>query len=59
MTDDTELQRLTRLRRLAREIAASLQADVDREQAFRVHEVRARAARMAATFERHLIKQDK
>ena len=37
MTDNTELQRLTRLRRLAREIAASLQADLDREQAFRVH----------------------
>jgi hypothetical protein len=37
MTDDTELQRLRRLRRLAREITASLQADIDREQAFRVH----------------------
>ena len=37
MTDDTELQRLRRLRRLAREITASLQADLDREQAFRVH----------------------
>ena len=37
MTDDTELQRLRRLRRLAREIAASLQADLDREQAFQVH----------------------
>jgi|HubBroStandDraft_6_1064221.scaffolds.fasta_scaffold1675214_1 hypothetical protein len=37
MTDDTELQRLTRLRRLVRQIAASLQADLDREQAFRVH----------------------
>jgi hypothetical protein len=37
MTDDTELQRLRRLRRLAREITASLQADFDREQAFRVH----------------------
>jgi hypothetical protein len=37
MTDDTELQRLTRLRRLARRIAASLQADLDREQAFQVH----------------------
>ena len=35
MTDDTELQRLRRLRRLAREITASLQADFDR--AFRVH----------------------
>jgi hypothetical protein len=35
MTDDTELQRLRRLRRLA--ITASLQADFDREQAFRVH----------------------
>ena len=35
MTDDTELQRLRRLRRLAREITASLQADLDREQAFR------------------------
>jgi hypothetical protein len=37
MTDNTELQRLTRLRRLARQIAASLQTDVDREQAFQVH----------------------
>jgi hypothetical protein len=37
MTDNTELQRLTRLRRLAREIAASVQADLDREQAFQVH----------------------
>jgi hypothetical protein len=31
MTNDTELQRLRRLRRLAREITASLQADFDRE----------------------------
>ena len=37
MTNDTELKRLRRLRRLAREITASLQADLDREQAFRVH----------------------
>ena len=37
MTNDTELQRLRRLRRLAREITAHLQADFDREQAFRVH----------------------
>ena len=36
MTNDTELQRLRRLRRLAREITAHLQADFDREQAFRV-----------------------
>jgi hypothetical protein len=37
MTDHTELQRLRRLRRLARDITAGLQADLDREQAFRVH----------------------
>jgi hypothetical protein len=37
MTNDTELQRLRRLHRLAREITTSLQADFDREQAFRVH----------------------
>jgi hypothetical protein len=37
MTNNTELQRLMRLRRLVREIATSLQADLDREQAFRVH----------------------
>ena len=37
MTDNTELQRLTRIRRLARQIAASLPADLDREQAFQVH----------------------
>jgi hypothetical protein len=37
MTDNTELQRLIRLRRLGRDIATSLQADLDREQAFRVH----------------------
>jgi hypothetical protein len=38
MTDNTELQRLTRLRRLGRQIAASLPADLDREQAFQLHE---------------------
>ena len=37
MTNDSELQRLRRLRRLAREITASLQADLDRERAFRAH----------------------
>ena len=37
MTDNTEAQRLTRLRRLRRQIAAGLQADLDREQAFQVH----------------------
>jgi hypothetical protein len=37
MTDNTELQRLTRLRRLGRQIAASLPADLAREQAFHVH----------------------
>ena len=37
MTDNTELQRLTHLRRLARQIAASLPADLNREQAFQVH----------------------
>ena len=31
MTNDTELQRLMRLRRLVRKIATSLQADLDRE----------------------------
>jgi hypothetical protein len=35
MTDNTELQRLIRLHRLARQIAASLPADLDRES--RVH----------------------
>jgi hypothetical protein len=37
MTDNTELQRLTRLRRLSRQIAASLPADIDFEQAFQMH----------------------
>jgi hypothetical protein len=37
MADNTELQRLTRLRRLARQIAASLQSNLDPEQAFQVH----------------------
>jgi hypothetical protein len=37
MTDNTELQRLTRLRRLARQIGASLPTDLDREQPFPVH----------------------
>ena len=36
MTDNTELQRLTRLRRLSRQIAASLPMDLDLEQAFQV-----------------------
>jgi hypothetical protein len=36
MTDNTELQRLTRLRRLGRQIAASLPMDLDLEQAFQV-----------------------
>jgi hypothetical protein len=36
MTTNTELQRLTRLRRLSRQIAASLPADLDFEQAFEV-----------------------
>jgi hypothetical protein len=38
MTENTELQRLTRIRRLARQIAASLPGDLDLEQAFQVHE---------------------
>ena len=37
MTDNTELQRLTRIRRLGRQIAASLPVDLDLEQAFQVH----------------------
>jgi hypothetical protein len=37
MTDNTELQRLMRLRRLGIQIAASLPSDLDREQAFHVH----------------------
>jgi hypothetical protein len=37
MTDNTELQRVMRLRRLGRQIAASLPADLDRELAFQVH----------------------
>jgi len=36
MTDSTELQRVTRIRRLGRQIAASLPADLDLE-AFQVH----------------------
>jgi hypothetical protein len=44
VTDNTELQRLTHLRRLARQIAASLPADLNREQAFRAREP-ARVAR--------------
>jgi hypothetical protein len=37
MTDNTELQRLTRIHRLGRQIAASLPGDLDLEQAFQVH----------------------
>ena len=38
MTDNTELQRLTRIRRLGRQIAASLPADLDLDlEAFQVH----------------------
>ena len=37
MTDNTELQRLARLRRLGRQIAASLPTDLDLQQAFQVH----------------------
>ena len=37
MTDNTELQRLARIRRLGRQIAASLPVDLDLEQAFQVH----------------------
>ena len=37
MTDCTELQRLTRLRRLSRQIAASLPADLELDQTFQVH----------------------
>jgi hypothetical protein len=37
MTDSTELQRVMRIRRLGRQIAASLPADLDCEQAFQVH----------------------
>jgi hypothetical protein len=37
MTDNSELHRLTRLRRLGRQIAASLPTNLDREQAFQVH----------------------
>ena len=47
MTDDTELQRLIRLRRLGCQIASSLPADFDREQASHgyVRELPARAPR--------------
>ena len=38
MSDNTELQRVMCLRRLGRQIAASLPADLDREQAIQVHE---------------------
>jgi hypothetical protein len=37
MTDNTELQRIMRLRRLGRQIAASLPADLNRELAFQLH----------------------
>jgi hypothetical protein len=37
VADNTELQRLMRLRRLGIQIAASLPSDLDREQAFQVH----------------------
>jgi hypothetical protein len=37
MTDNTELQRVMRIRRLGRQIAASLPADLDCEKAFRLH----------------------
>jgi hypothetical protein len=37
MTDNTELQRLTRIRRLGRQIAAGLPGDLDLERAFGVH----------------------
>jgi hypothetical protein len=37
MTDCTELQRLTRLRRLSHQIAASLPADLELDQTFQVH----------------------
>jgi hypothetical protein len=36
MTDNTELQRVMRLRRLGRRIAASLPPDLDLEQAFQI-----------------------
>jgi hypothetical protein len=38
MTNNTELQRLTRIRRLGRQIAASLPGDLDLEQTFQAHE---------------------
>jgi hypothetical protein len=37
MSDNTELQRLMRLRRLGRQIAASLPAELDSEEAVQVH----------------------
>ena len=37
MTDCTELQRLTRLRRLSHQIAASLPADLELDHTFQVH----------------------
>jgi hypothetical protein len=49
MTDNTELQRLTRIRRLGRQIAASLPPDLDLEQTFQIsghaRELPARAPR--------------
>lgn len=38
MTNKNELRRLTRLHRLARQIAATLPADFDREQALQANE---------------------
>jgi hypothetical protein len=55
MTDDTALQRL----RLAREITASLQADFDREQAFRVHGSVRELLEWQPPSRRHLIKRHK
>jgi len=37
VTNNTQLQRLTHLRRLARQIAATLPADFDREPALQMH----------------------
>jgi hypothetical protein len=54
MTDNTELHRLMRLRRLGTQIAASLPSDLDREQASlpgaRVHTRVARTAERPHTF---------
>ena len=58
MSDNTELQRLMCLRRLGRQIAAGLPADLDHEQAIQVHEyVRELSAGAPKTHEQAAVEQ--